>query len=130
MSIQVIFSYLSASSPTTGNDILENMATCSIMTTPTAPADHIEAYREHEEFCGIGSQDDDDLYASEHLSSSDSDEDELGGTDTEFEAAPRACDAQSDTDELMITNMGDDRRLVRDHMRQGCGCSFDYYQQL
>jgi len=96
--------------------------------TPTAPADLIEAYREHEEFYGIGSQDD-DLHVSEHLSS-DSDEDKLGGTDTESETAPRAFDAQSDTDELMITNMGDDRRLVRDHMRQGCGCSFDCYKQF
>ena len=132
MSIQVIFSYSSASSLTIvaiGDDILENMATCSIVTTPTAPADLIEAYREHEEFYGIGTQDD-DLHVSEHLSPSDSDEDELGGTDTESEAAPRAFDAQSDTDELMITNMGDDRRLVRDHMRQGCGCSFDCYKQF
>ena len=38
------------------------MATCSIMTTPTAPVDLIEAYREHEEFYGIGGQDDDDLH--------------------------------------------------------------------
>ena len=64
------------------------------------------------------------------MSSSDSDEDELGGTDTESEVAPRAFDAQSNTDEFMITNMGDDRRLVRDHMRQGCGCSFDCYKQF
>ena len=27
-------------------------------------------------------------------------------------------------DEIMITNMGDD------HMRQGCGCSFDCYKQF
>ena len=72
------------------------------MTTPTAPADLIEAYREHEEFYGIGGQDDD--------------EDELGGTDTTSEAAPRAFDAQSDSDKVMITNMDDDQRLVRHHM--------------
>ena len=78
--------------------------------------------QEHEEFYGIGSQD--DLHVSEHLSSSDSDEDELGGTDTESEAAPRAFDAQSETDEIMIRNMGDD------HMRQGCGCSCDCYKQF
>ena len=57
----------------------------------------------------------------------DSDEDELGGTDTESEAAPRAFDAQSDTDEVRITSMDDDRR---DYMQQGCGCSFDCYKQF
>ena len=87
---------------------MENMAICSIVTTPTAPADLVEVYREHEEFYGIGSQDDDDLHVSEHLPSSDSDEDELGGTDTESEEAPHAFEAQSDSDEVMITNMDDD----------------------
>ena len=106
------------------------MAICSIVTTPTAPADLVEVYREHEEFYGIGSQDDDDLHVSEHLPSSDSDEDELGGTDTESEEAPHAFEAQSDSDEAMITNMDDDQRLVRHHMREGCGCSFKCYSQF
>lgn len=53
---------------------------------------------------------------SEHVPSSDSDKDELGGTDTTSEAAPRAFDAQSDSDKVMITNMDDDQRLVRHHM--------------
>ena len=134
MSIQVISSYFKSVPLLTilgiGDDILENMATCSVVTTPTAPADLVEAYRDDEEFYGIGGQDDEDLHVSEHLPSSDSDEDELGGTDTESEVAPRAFDAQSDSDQVMITNMDDDRRLVRDHMRQGCGCSFDCYKQF
>ena len=106
------------------------MATCSIVTTPTAPADLVEAYREHEEFYGIGGQDDDDLHVSEHLPLSDSDEDELGGTDTKSEEAPRAFEAQSDSDKVMITNMDDDQRLVRHHVREGCGSSFKCYKPV
>ena len=105
------------------------MATCSIVTTPTAPA-NLEAYREHEQFYGIGSHDNDDLHVSEHLPSSDSDEDELGGTDTESEAALRAFDGQSDTNDLMITNMSAEWRLMKDHMQLGCGYSFDCYKQF
>ena len=70
------------------------------------------------------------LHVSEHLPSSDSDEDELGGTDTESEEAPCAFEAQSDSDEVMITNMNDDQRLVRHHMREGCVCSFKCYSQF
>ena len=67
---------------------------------------------------------------SEHVPSSDSDEDELGGTDTTSEVAPHAFDAQSNSDKVMITNMDDDQRLVRHHMRQGCRCSFRCYSQF
>lgn len=100
------------------------MTTYPLVTTAATPADLMQAYREdEEEFYGLI----EDEEISEQLSPYNSDEDELGRSDSESGIASHSFNAQDDSNEVMIMNQDRD---VRQRIQSGCGCSFDCYSQF
>ena len=63
------------------------------------------------------------------LSSCNSDEDELGSSDSDSEILYHTFNKQDD-DHVLITNQDPDRKAVREQLQHGCGCSFDCYSQF
>ena len=106
---------------------LETMSLCSIATTAATPVELQQAYSgEDEEFYGVFEE---EMLSDQH-STSDSDGDELGSTDSDSETLCRTFDEQDDDDQVLIANQDADKRAVREQLRRGCGCSFDCYKQF
>ena len=66
---------------------------------------------------------------SEQRSASNSDEDELGGSDGEPDTL-RQSFSEHDSEQVLIVDQDGDKAFVRDQLRRGCGCSFECYNQF